>query len=94
MKISNFFSSSNRPTTSGIIIKRAKNNISVSMESDAGSNMNIDDDVMPETSTDSWPNVPKSVNPDSSCTVDDDFNSLPSESASHDSNYTVNHTQR
>ena len=45
MKISNLFSLSNRPTTSGIIIKSAKNNISVSMESDAGSNMNIDDDV-------------------------------------------------
>ena len=53
----------------------------------------IDVDVMPETSTDSRPNVPKSVNLNSSCTVDDDFNSLPSESASCDSNSTVNHTQ-
>ena len=51
----------------------------MSMESDAGSNMNIDVDVMPETSTDSRPNVPKSVNLHSSCTVDDDFNSLLSE---------------
>ena len=41
---------------------------------------------MPETSTDSRPNVPKSVNLDSSCTVDDDFNS---ESASRDSSSTV-----
>ena len=90
MKISNFFSSSNRPTTYGIIIKPAKNNISVSMGSDAASNTNIDVDVMPETSTDSRPNVPKSVNLDSSCTVDDDFNSLPSESASCDSSSTVN----
>ena len=40
------------------------------MESDVGSNTNID--VIPETSTDSWPNVPESVNLDSSCTVDDD----------------------
>ena len=43
----------------------------MSMESDAGSNMNIDVDVMPETSTDSRPNVPKSVNLDSRCTGDD-----------------------
>ena len=49
------------------------------MGSDAGSNTNIDVDVMAETSTDSRPNVPKSVNHDSSCTVDDDFNSLRSE---------------
>ena len=63
------------------------------MGSDAGSNTNIDVDVMPETSTDSRPNAPKSVNLDSSCTVDDDFNSLPSESASRESNSTVNHTQ-
>ena len=62
MKISNLFSSSNRPTTSGIIIKPAKNKISVSMGSDASSNTNIDVDAMPETSTDSQPNVPKSVN--------------------------------
>ena len=43
-----------------IIIKPAKNNISVSMESDVGSNTNIDVDVMSETSTDSRPNLPKS----------------------------------
>ena len=35
------------------------------------------------------PNVPKSVNLDSSCTVDDDFNSLPSEPASRNSSSTV-----
>ena len=58
MEISNLFSSSNRPTTCGIIIKPAKDNISVSMGSDAGSNMNIDVYVMPETSTDSRPSVP------------------------------------
>ena len=86
MKISNFFSSSNRPTTFSIIIKPAKDNISVSVESDAGSNKV---DIMPETSTDSRPNVPKSVNLDSSCTVDDDFNSLLSESASLDSSFMV-----
>ena len=72
MKISNFFSSSNWPTAFGIIIKSAKDNISMSMESDAGSNTNIDVDVMPETSTDSRPNVPESINLDSSSTVDDD----------------------
>ena len=72
MKISNFFSAFNRPTTSGIIIKSAKDNISMSMESDTGSKTNIDVDVMPETSTDSQPNVPNSVNLDSSSTVDDD----------------------
>ena len=37
--------------------------------------------------------IPQSVNLDSSCTVDDDFNSLPPESASRDSNSTANHTQ-
>ena len=37
--------------------------------------------------------IPKSVNVDSSCTVDDDFNSLPPESASRDSNSTINHIQ-
>ena len=42
------------------------------MRSDAASNTNIDVDVMPETSTDNRPNVPKSVNLASSCTVDDD----------------------
>ena len=58
MKISNFFSSSNRPTTSGIIKKPAKNNISVSMGSDAASNANIDVDVMPETTVDlMYPNL-------------------------------------
>ena len=35
------------------------------MGSDAASNTNIDVDVMPETSTDSPPNVPKYVNLDS-----------------------------
>ena len=59
------------------------------MGSDAGSNTNIDVDVMPETSTDSQPNVPKSVNLGFSCTVDDDFNSLLSESATRDSSSTV-----
>ena len=65
----------------------------MSMESDAGSNMNIDVDVMPETSTDSRPNVPKSVNLHSSCTVGDYFNSLRSKTASRYSSSTVNHTQ-
>ena len=41
------------------------------------------------TSTDSRPNVPESVNLDSTCTVDDDLNCLPPESASRDSSFTV-----
>ena len=50
MKITNFFSSSNDQSSDnfGIIIKSAKNNISVSIGSDAGSNTNIDVDVMPK----------------------------------------------
>ena len=44
---------------------------------------------MSETSTDSRPNVPKTVNLDSSCTVDDDYNSLPPEFASCNSCSTV-----
>ena len=55
------------------------------MVSNAGSNTNIDVDVMPEMST--------YGTHDSNCMVDDDINSLPSESASHDSGSMVNHTQ-
>ena len=72
MKISNFFSLSNRLTSSSLIIKQAKNNNSVSMESDTGSNTNIDVNVMPETSTDSHPNVPESASRDLSSTINDD----------------------
>ena len=62
----------------------------MSMGLDADSNTNIDVDVMPETSTNSQPNVPKSVKFDSSFMVDNDFNSLPPEYASRDSSSTVN----